>query len=229
MIQVVNASQVASTSTSLACAKPTGTTTGDVLVGFQAGDWATAVAMTAPSAHWQLVGQQDQGSNNIHLKVWQKFVESSDQGINLFTFVQGASSDGTMALVTLRGAAQTFVYASSQAAAGTSRVCPTVTPNAADDLLLCVCMVDANNAACTFTAPGSMTEVADVQSTTFTAMTVAWEQLASASPTGTRTFTAGNGGGSAGGIQASVAVLTSVPVVGDAVQVIRSIAPIRRR
>jgi hypothetical protein len=228
VIQVVNASQVASAS-SLACAKPSGTTTGDILVGFQAGDWATAAAMTAPSAHWQLVGQQDQGSNNIHVKVWQKFVESSDQGVNLYTFAQGASSDGTIALVTLRGAAQTFVYASNQAAAGTSRVCPTVTPTAGDDLLLCCCMVDSNNAACTFTAPGSMAEVADVQSSTFTAMTVAWEQLASGAATGTRTFTSTNGGGAFGGIQVSVAVLTAVPVVGDAQQVIRSIAPIRRR
>lgn len=209
---VVASASIGGGTTSLTCAKPTGTASGDVMVAFQSGDWATLAGMTAPTG-WSVVGSQDQGSNNQHMKVWVKTAGGSEG--SSYAFVQGANSDGTVTIVTTRGTTATGILSAFtfDNNGSTTRTAPSVTGATSGAVLLCAAMVEGTGDASqttTWTPPSGMTEQGDIQSQgLWTSQGVA-SLLGPASPSGTKSFTSSQApGNGVGGIQATIIVLAS--------------------
>lgn len=198
---VVNAASVASATTALSCAMPTGTVQGDVMVAAVSSDWGTYAAVTAPGG-WTLRTGQDGGTDNIHCKVFTKTAGASEAGP--YAFAQAASSDGVAAIVTLRGVDESTavgLYGSTLTVTTSStRTAPTLTGATAGAVLVCGAMTDGSAGATTWTPPSGMTEQVDVQSATFTTESFA-TLLSPGSPTGTKDFVCTGTPTAAGGIQ----------------------------
>jgi hypothetical protein len=201
---IVAASQIAGATTSLVCNKPTGTASGDIMIAFAAADWGDPATMTATG--WSLVDSQLQGANALNVKVWSKVAGGSEP--STYTFGGDASSDNAVGIVTTRGTTATFLTAKqSTTGSSVSRIAPTILGVPGPSVLLCFAMVDGS-AGVTFTAPAGMAEQVDVQSTAWTAISVA-SLLGVSGDTGTQTFTASNSDSTAG-IEMSVAIADAV-------------------
>lgn len=204
---VAAASQKGSTAT-LVCNKPTGTAAGDVLVAFQANDFGTQAALTAP-AGFVLLTELDRGTDLLHFKLWTKLAGGSEG--TTYTFNQTSSDDGVVIIVALRGVdtntAHWFWATPIWAANSTSRVTAAVAGAQPGAILVCSAMVDMNNTAATFTPPSGMIEQGDAQSNAWTVETVA-TLLNPPDPAPAKTFTVSSSSffGTNGGIQASIVV-----------------------
>lgn len=100
----------ASSSTSYSVTKPTGTTSGDILVAIQTGDWGAATSMGNPTggSSWgSAVVSQTQGTNTIHVKAWVKTAGGSEPAT--YGFTQASSSDGVAMVFCIRDAALVYV------------------------------------------------------------------------------------------------------------------------
>lgn len=206
-LSVVAAASQKGTTTNLSVTKPTGTADKDKLIGFQATDAGTYSQLTAPAGFNLLTGL-DKGTDALHFKLWEKTAASEGSS---YSFGNGNGNDGIIILVAVRGAdlntAHWFYNTPAWTANSTSRVADSLTGAQPGALLLCSAVVDMNNTAATYTPPSGMTEQADVQSNTWTAMSVA-SLLAPPDPTGTKTFTVSSSAffGSTGGIQSSLII-----------------------
>lgn len=201
---IVAASQIAGATTSLVCNKPTGTASGDVMVAFAAADWGDPAAMTATG--WSPVDSQLQGTNALNVKVWSKVAGGAEP--STYTFGGDAASDNAVGIITTRGTTASFLTAKTfTPSSSLSRVAPTILGVPTPSILLCFVMVDGS-AGLTFLPPAGMAEQVDVQSTDWTAISVA-SLLAVSGDTGTQTFTASNSNSPAG-IEMSVAIAEAV-------------------
>jgi hypothetical protein len=197
---IVAPSQIAGATTSLVCNKPTGTANGDIMVAFAAADWGDPALMTATG--WTLVDSQIQGTNAVNAKIWTKTAGGSEP--STYTFGGDSSSDNAVGIITTRGTTASFLTAKQfTTGSSVSRVAPSISAVPAGSILLCFAMVDGS-ASLTFLPPAGMTEQVDVQSTAWTAISVA-SLLGASGTTGTQTFTASNADSTAG-IEMSVAV-----------------------
>lgn len=185
----VNFAQAPGATSPRTCNKPTGTTSGDVMVAFHSCDFGTLAAMTGP-AGWTLLDSFDTGSNNVHYKLWTKTAGGSEAAT--YDFAQGSGADGVVIIITLRGvdeAGAVLGTTTSAAQSGTTFTAPSVTGTwPTDSVLLSFCMNEPNNVASTYTAPSGMTESGDGQSTTWNCASAAY-LLNPTDPTGTKTFT----------------------------------------
>ena len=196
---IVAASQIAGATTSLVCNKPAGTASGDIMIAFAAADWGDPAPMTATG--WSLVDSQIQGTNAVNAKIWTKTAGGSEP--STYTFGGDASSDNAVGIITTRGTTASFLTAKQfTTGSSVSRVAPSI-GSVPTSILLCFAMVDGS-AGVTFTPPSGMTEQVDVQSTAWTAISVA-SLLGVSGTTGTKTFTASNADSTAG-IEMSVAI-----------------------
>ena len=120
--------------TSFTCARPTGATTGDILIAFQAGDWGYASQMTTPSGGgtWKLLASRDNGAYDLHTKIWWKEISGAEP--SSYTFFQGDQSGGIVFIAAVRNASGTTPVADSVANNGTAFFdTPAITPTSAAD------------------------------------------------------------------------------------------------
>ncbi|MEV0247984.1 hypothetical protein AB0H76_15430 [Nocardia sp. NPDC050712] len=203
---VVAAASISGGTTSLTCAKPTGTLEGHVMIAYQCSDWGTYAALTAP-AGWTLLTGLDRGSDNLHLKIWSKVAGSSEA--STYAWPQGSGVDGCVSIVTLRNVntnTGTWLFATPVfAAAAASRVAASVTGAGTGAIMLAHSMIEPQNTACSYAPPAGMTERADVQSTTWVTQSVA-SLDGPTNPTGTKTFTVSGTLSSVGGIESSIVI-----------------------
>lgn len=205
---IASANQKGSGAT-LVCNKPTGTASGDVIVGFQSTDFGLYSDMSAP-AGWVLLTGNDQGSNKLHMKVWTKLAGGSEG--TTYTFNQGSGEDGVVILTTLRGVdsntAHWLYAAPAWTANSTSRVAASVAGAQPGSVLLCAAVVDMNNTAASSTPPSGMIEQGDAQSNNAWTLETVASLLNPPDPTGTKTFTISSSSffGTNGGIQSSIVI-----------------------
>lgn len=207
---VVNAASVASATTALSCAMPTGTIQNDVMLGAVTADWGTYANIAAP-AGWTLLTGQNNGTNTINTKLFTKTAGASEAGP--YAFVQGASSDGVVAIVSLRGVDEAGAIASivHVATTSTTRTAPSVAGATSGSVLVCGANCDGiTGGTVTWTPPSGMTEQFEVESGQFTAMSMA-TLLNPSDPSGTKDFTTSAAITTAGGDQWSVVFLASGP------------------
>lgn len=205
-VSVVADTQAGATSNSVSCGKPTGTVSGDVMVAVHTCDWGTYSALTAP-AGWSLAVGRDGGTNGVHLKVWIKTAGGSEP--SSYAFAQTGVPDSCVSIITTRGTSATSpvtVAPTAQAGGSTARTAPSLTGVPDGALLLCAAMLEANNAALTWTPPSGMTEQTDIQSSTWNGHGTA-SLVSPPATTGVRTFTSStSGSGERGGVGASLAL-----------------------
>lgn len=161
---------------------------GDVLIAIQSADNGSLASMTANTGAWTTILSLDPfaSSSGAKVKIWGRVASSEPTS---WTWSSGGASDNVVTVLALRGVSLTQIVGQIQStAAGRSRVTPDVdhanTPGA---VMLAGAVVDGP-ASTTFTPPGDMNELADSQSTTWTAHAVAI-MFAPADTTGTKTFT----------------------------------------
>lgn len=177
---------------------PSGTVNGDLLIAVNASDWSTLALEDVPTAFLTGTGgttlstsRFDSGTDSVHVALGARIASSEPAS---YTFPGGGGSDSAGAIIRITGHDSTPVIAQvapNTLTAGSGAVnAPTITPNASNDLLICVACTDGANGggALTWTAPSGMTEAVDVQSGTFTTLTVAYLQNP-ATPSGAKTFT----------------------------------------
>jgi len=171
---------------------PASTANGDLLIAVNASDWSTLALEDVPAGFTTLTtSRYDGGTNAVHVALGYRIASSEPAN---YTFAGGGGSDSAGCLLRITGhqSTPTIVQVAPTAfvAGSGATVAPTITPNGTDDLLLCFAVADGANGGgtLTWTAPSGMTEHIDVQSTTFTTLTVASLQSPS-SPSGTKTFT----------------------------------------
>jgi hypothetical protein len=167
---------------------------GDVLIAVQSADNGASASITANTGSWtQLLALDSVGSSapGVKMKVWGRTVTTAGSEPASWTWGYPATSDNVITVIGLRGANLTAVVGQIQTTAtGQARVTPTVDhAGTAGSVMLAGATVDGP-AVTTFTPPNDMTELADAQSTTWTAQTVA-RMFDPADPTGTKTFTPG--------------------------------------
>lgn len=172
---------------------PAGTVNGELLIAVNASDWDTLANEGVPAGFTALTtSSYDGGTNAVHIALGYRIASSEPAS---YTFAGGGGADSAGALLRITGHDSTPTIAQVAAGAltaGSGAVsAPTITPNTATDLLLCFACTDGANGggALTWTPPSGMTEHIDVQSSTFTTITVASLQNPS-TPSGAKTFTA---------------------------------------
>lgn len=172
--------------------KPAGTATGDLLMAVHGCDTGTLDDMTTPTggATWTLLGSYQSGDGDQHqVKAWWKIAGGSEPAS--WDFAQASGADGVVIIAAIENpSADTPVIAGTATDSSASIATPGVTPISATDLELRFATGVPANAARAWTAPGELTEQADVQSTTYTTGTLATRTLSSSSATGTLAFTA---------------------------------------
>lgn len=171
---------------------PASTANGDLLIAVNASDWSTLALEDVPAGFTGLTtSRYDGGTNAIHIALGYRIASSEPAN---YTFAGGGGSDSAGALVRITGHDSTPVIvqiAPTSFVAGSGATnAPSLNPNSTDDLLICIGVADGANGggALTWTAPSGMTEHIDVQSSTFTSLTVASLQSPS-TPSGVKTFT----------------------------------------
>lgn len=180
--------------TSLAVTKPTGTTSGDVLLAvvWQDSDGYTNQAALQPpaSSGWLQAGSTIPSTGTSTWgKVFYKVAGGSEPASYTFALASGSST--SLHLLAISGANTgsplSVAPAVTNAAASTSMVAPSISV-AAGDLLVCS-FTGQSTTALSWTPPGGMTEASDAASS-YCAGEVATEVRATAGATGTRTATA---------------------------------------
>jgi len=171
---------------------PAGTANGDLLIAINASDWDTLANEGVPAGFTALTtSRYDGGTNTVHIALGYRIASSEPAN---YTFAGGGGSDSAGALLRITGHDSTPTIAQvapNALTAGAGAVsAPTITPNAGNDLLICIACTDgaSGGGALTWTPPSGMTEVVDIQSSTFTSLTVAYLQNPS-TPSGAKTFT----------------------------------------
>lgn len=183
------------TGTTAAPSKPTGLTTGDLMVAIQVSDKGGDLAsMTAPSG-WTLLGSQEGDTTNCHVKVWSKVATGTDAAASTFAFPDSTGADCAVGLLAITNGTfdqnQTItpVFTVNNTAAA-AMVAPAVT-GTNGGLLICGYAAETDGTARTFTPPSGMTERVDVTpaSSPWVALEVATLALTSSGSTGTKTAT----------------------------------------
>lgn len=170
--------------------KPSGTVDGDLLfaVHWQDPDGAPA---SQTASGWTQVGSTQDNANGS-TKLWRK--AASSEGAS-YTFGGDASGSSVVIVIRVDGhnAASPIDAGPSfgTGATSTSHVAPDISPAGSDSLLVCGAYgLVAGSETRTYTAPGTMTEQADLQpSGLWVVGTLATQSLAASGATGTRTFT----------------------------------------
>lgn len=190
-------------------------TDGDVLIAALHTDWG--VLPTVPGG-WATEVIANPGGNAPHVHVMSR-TAASEGASWTFSTTTGATPDSTLTVVCLRDATVTGAVGSASTNTSTINGSTLTAPSvdhagSAGSLLLCGAWLEDNSAR-TFTPPTGMTEIADLQSTTWTATGIAY--LASpADPSGTRDFTlSGAAANASGGVWSLVVEPTAAPPAGD--------------
>lgn len=170
--------------------KPSGTVDGDLLLAVHFQDPDGSAANQTASGWTQVGSTQDNAVGST--KVWRK--AASSEGAN-YTFGGDGGASGVVIIIRIDGhdAGSPIDVTATFGTGGSSvsHVAPAVSPAGSDSLLVCGAYALVEGAALTYTAPGTMTERADVQpSGQWVAGTLATQGLAASGSTGTRTFTA---------------------------------------
>lgn len=165
-------------------------TDGDLLVAVLSSDFGTVAAMVASTGTWTEKLAQGSSGSGAKAKV---FLRTAASEPTSWVFGQGSGSDGIVTVIALRGGDNTpaniiGAIQSTGTTTSTTQTTPTVDhAGVAGSILLLGATIDSGGAN-TWTPPGTTSEIADAQPTTFTSHTVAY--LASpADPTGTFNFT----------------------------------------
>lgn len=167
--------------TSFTCARPTGATTGDILVAFQAGDWGYASQMTTPSGGgtWQLLASRDNGAYDLHTKIWWKEISGAEP--SSYTFFQGDQSGGIVFIAAVRNASGTTPVAAATVNNGTAFFdTPAITPTSAADYefrFVAGSFPEATGTTWDWTNTSGYTELHDVQVGWFTSASLASKSL----------------------------------------------------
>lgn len=188
-------------STSFTCAAPAGVVAGDILIALQATDLCIESGMTSPTgggtgdgAPWRVLTMATDGRNSVFpasMRVWWKRAGGSEPAN--YTFTQDSGSDSVVIIAAASGVldvpvvSRTFVTTTSSSTTDT----PSTVPTKSNDLEFRFATAKAN---VTWTAPGTLTERADLVSGTFVSATLATRVLASSAATGVQTFTSSAGG-----------------------------------
>lgn len=178
-----DATSTTSTSTSFTCTKPSGTTSGDILVAFQAADWGSASDMGNPTggSSWgSPVVSLDVGTNDLHVKVWIKTAGGSEPAS--YGFTQGTFSDGVVCVAAVRDATLSYVTDTDTNHGTAFFTTPSVTPvGTADYELRYVAGTGTGLSGQTWDwsgTDGPYTELEDAQSGTFTTASLAGKSTA---------------------------------------------------
>lgn len=173
--------------------KPTGFTTGELLIGFLTQHAATSQAvidaMTAP-AGWQFEALYNEAQTQG--KIWTHRWQNNDPATWNFGYDVGA--DICMAIIRVQGAETEnpvlTVTSTNFAALATSDDSPSVTPKGVNDLLICFLVNICSGTLFVETDPTGMIDRGQTQAaTTFHACAGASQTLTSSAATGVRTWT----------------------------------------
>lgn len=174
-------------------ARPAGTADGDLLIGIVASDWNTLANNNITTGIWTdlTTSDYDGGSNQMHVALKAKIAASEPA---TYTVSIGGGADSAAAILRVTGHDGTPVIvqvAPTVVSAGSGAInAPSLVPSGADDLLICIGVVDGANGGgtLTWTVTGAgLTEQVDRQSNTWTSLVVG--SLASpSSPSGTKTL-----------------------------------------
>lgn len=184
----VRSSSTGSTGNPTVVTKPTGTTTGDLLVGVHFCDvFGNTAGMTA--VDFAQAGTTYSGTGSCFGKVWQRPVDGSEAG----SFSFGNPDTSVVVLLAIGGhdgvTPFNILPVWSQGAANqVSHIAPSATPTVGDGLL--ICGFAATGASASYTPPAGMTEQGDAFAS-FAFGSVATEILVGGAgvATGTRTAT----------------------------------------
>lgn len=192
MAATVAAATSGSGTNNYAVAVPEGTVDGDLLIAVNASDWSTLASCGVPAGFAALTtAQYDGGTNQVHIALgWRD--AASEPGSHEFPGGGGADSSGALLRITGHDTTPVIVEVAPVAVtAGTGAInAPSLTPSGADDLLICIGVVDGANGGgtLTWTIDGAgLTEHVDQQSGDWTSLVVG--SLSSPpSPSGARTL-----------------------------------------
>lgn len=190
---VVDVTEASGFSTPLTVDAPDGLQAGDLLLAFHAADIGDLSDMPAPTdgAAWNLLDDYSDGTDTIQVRVWWKIAGSSEP--SSWEFDQNDGADGTVIVVAYRDAADdtpTVEVAPGEPFSTSEVDTPGITPPSAASTELRFAAgtpFDENNA---WTTPAGLSELADIQSSSYTTAVLAARDLESDSPTGIITFTA---------------------------------------
>lgn len=164
----------------------------DLLVVFHGNNFYTAAGLTTPTGTagtWTLRATGDNGTNSAHMKIWTRLVTVA--GAQTVTVAQAIDEEHTVSLFVVSGVDTAgFIdgVAASSGAASVSHVAPTVTTGTPNPLLLVATQSTALGA---YTIPGTfgMFKQTQIDVIGICSASSGAEVVASANPTGTRTFT----------------------------------------
>jgi hypothetical protein len=151
-ISFVASNSASSTTASLAVTKPTGTTTGDVLLATVAGAGTTTIS--AP-AGWTLVDDTTASGSGMRMLTYVK-VATATEGTT-YTFTSSATRNSSGGISTFRGVNGVVPIDTELEATGASgnAVGPSITTTSANDMVVTAASVARNT---TFTPPTGSTE-----------------------------------------------------------------------
>src|SRR5882672_1793842 len=169
--------------------KPAAFASGELLLFFIGQDATSALADLTGPAGWT-----DQGNYNATStqgRVWSHVFAGGDPSTWDFGYNAGADVAGVLVRITGADTTPTIVVTTSAAgiASGTG-TSPSVTPTGTDDLYVTTMHVQSNGTALVETDPSGTTEGGQAQvAGNFMAVALAYQQLASGSATGTKSWT----------------------------------------
>lgn len=197
---VRSAAVASNTGGSLTVAKPTGLTSGDLLIAWQLADNDGALsAMGAPSGFTQLGSEAGVSGGHPYEIVWTKTATAADASGGGFTFTNTASGIfNSVAILAITAGSfssstpptSAVSFQNGGTSSSTSHVAPSVT-GVVDGLLLTSHGTDSGGVAATYTPPAGMTEWADTNpgAGSYTALEVNALALTAAGATGSKTAT----------------------------------------
>jgi hypothetical protein len=204
---IIGSASVGGNTTPLSCPKPALTVDGNLMFAYQFNDFGTHAGMTAP-AGWSLLTGVDKGSSAEHLKIWTKV--ASSEGAS-YSWPMGSGVDGCVSIISLGGVntnLASWQWATPVWSANSqTRTAASVSGAVPGSVLLCGTTADMNNTATTVTPPSGMTELADVQSTTWAIQSIAG-LVGPSNPSGTKAFVYSNANFwvTNGGIESSIII-----------------------
>jgi hypothetical protein len=184
----VDSTAADSTSTSWSVTKPTGTSTGHVLIAFVVSDGSlSAIGTPTGGATWQ---QLDSEESFLAAKLFWKIAGGSEP--SSYGFTQQSSSDGVGIVVDVSGAdISEPQHDTSTSGFGSNVATPSLTPVAVGDLdIRFGAALTFEVGSASWSPPSTYTEREDVVGD-FVSATCATKTLSSTSATGTQNFNAG--------------------------------------
>lgn len=186
------------------------TEVGDFFLATQYVDFYTAAEMVSPSpGTWTLIDTVDLGDNNLHMKVWYRFADSSGSQSITFSAVQDACNHAKLRVLTnVDNSSPIDVFANDFDFSGTDAVVPSMSPVGTTDLL--AMDFGIGDVVTPSSYPTGSTAETSTVCGSFTSGHYAHETLSSSGSTGTKTL---SWSGSAGWIAFGTAILeASAPV-----------------